>query len=96
MGLSIWASFGHVWAILHLGGKPNPTLECMDAGRMGVRPIFYKVDPGDVRHLKGAFADAFAKHVLAIFKENVEKKVQRWRDALRRVAGLSGHHLKNE
>jgi hypothetical protein len=71
-------------------------LECMDAGRMGVRPIFYKVDPGDVRHLKGAFADAFAKHVLAIFKENVEKKVQRWRDALRRVAGLSGHHLKNE
>jgi hypothetical protein len=25
MGLSIWASFGHVWAILHLGGKPNPT-----------------------------------------------------------------------
>jgi hypothetical protein len=26
MGLSIWANFfGHLWAILHLGGKPNPT-----------------------------------------------------------------------
>jgi hypothetical protein len=76
-------------------------LECMDAGRMGVRPIFYKVEPRDVRNLKGTFGDAFAKHVLAIvnpgkerFKENVEKNVQRWIDALTRVGHLSGKHLK--
>jgi hypothetical protein len=79
-------------------------LECMDARRMGVHLIFYKVDPDDARHLKGTFENAFGKHYLAIadhdeerFKENVEKKkVQRWRDALRRVAGLSGYRLKDD
>jgi hypothetical protein len=76
-------------------------LECVDAGRMRVLPIFYHVDPSDVRHLKGTFAAAFAKHVLAIFhhvhdERFKEKKVQKWRAALRRVADLSGHHLKDE
>jgi hypothetical protein len=32
VGLSIWASIGHVWAILHLGGKPNPTGGGVGAG----------------------------------------------------------------
>ncbi|GLT71757.1 hypothetical protein SLA2020_437540 [Shorea laevis] len=41
-------------------------VECMKEGRMKVMPIFYHVDPSDVRHLKGTFADAFAKSVLRI------------------------------
>ncbi|XP_059453554.1 TMV resistance protein N-like [Corylus avellana] len=48
-------------------------VECMNAGRMRVMPIFYHVDPSDMLHQKGTFADA-----------------------LRTVAGLNGHHLKDE
>jgi hypothetical protein len=48
-------------------------VECMNAGRMRVMPIFYHVDPSDLRHQEGTFADA-----------------------LRRVADLNGHHLKDE
>jgi hypothetical protein len=58
-------------------------VECMGAGRMRVLPVFYHVDPSDVRYLKGTFADARLKE-------------ERWRAALRRVADLSGHHLKDE
>jgi hypothetical protein len=67
-------------------------VECMDAGRMRVFPIFYHVDRSDVRDLKGTFADAFAKHA----ERYQENKVQRWRDALRRVADLiSGYPLNH-
>ncbi|XP_059453463.1 TMV resistance protein N-like [Corylus avellana] len=46
-------------------------IECMDAGRMRVFPIFYHVDPiHDVRLLKGTFEAAFAKHD----KRSKEKK----------------------
>ncbi|KAG2663135.1 hypothetical protein I3760_16G013600 [Carya illinoinensis] len=36
--------------------------ECMKKREMRVLPIFYHVDPSDVRHQTGTFADAFAKH----------------------------------
>ena len=41
---------------------------------MTILPIFYKVDPSDVRKQTGTFAEAFVKHK----KEN-KKKVQKWR-----------------
>ncbi len=51
-------------------------------------PVFYGVDPSDVRHQRGSFEIAFAKHEEA-FTGNREK-VRRWRDALTDVANTSG------
>ncbi|XP_052877343.1 disease resistance protein RPV1-like [Gossypium arboreum] len=57
-----------------------------------VVPVFYGVDPSDVRNQTGSFADAFAKHE-ENFKHHVEK-VKSWRSALTSAANLSGWDLK--
>ncbi|KAK7270304.1 hypothetical protein RIF29_23353 [Crotalaria pallida] len=58
-----------------------------------VFPVFYGVDPADVRHQRGSFAEAFRKHETK-FKKN-KGKVQKWRDALKDIANLSGWDSKN-
>ncbi|XP_061359126.1 TMV resistance protein N-like isoform X2 [Gastrolobium bilobum] len=59
-----------------------------------VFPVFYGVDPSDVRNQRGSFAEAFRKHEEK-FIENKEK-VQKWRDALKEVANLSGWDSKDQ
>ncbi|KAI5406819.1 hypothetical protein KIW84_053187, partial [Lathyrus oleraceus] len=59
-----------------------------------VFPIFYGVDPSDVRNQRGSFDEAFRKHEEK-FAESKEK-VQKWRDALREVANLSGWDSKDQ
>ena len=56
-----------------------------------ILPIFYDVDPSDVRKQIGTFGQAFNKHE---DKENI-KNVEMWRDALKEVANISGWHLQN-
>nr|XP_023923533.1 TMV resistance protein N-like [Quercus suber] len=56
-----------------------------------ILPVFYHVDPSDIRKQMGAFEQAFIKHEEKENKESVEK----WRDALREVGNLAGCHLKN-
>ena len=69
-------------------------VECRDRGIiLRVLPIFYYVEPTDVRHQKNTFAEAFAKHEKR-FEEN-PTKVQKWKTALTNVASLSGRHLKD-
>ncbi|KAE9617831.1 hypothetical protein Lal_00033928 [Lupinus albus] len=51
-------------------------------------PVFYGVDPSEVRHQRGSFEVAFAKYE-EVYKGNREK-VRRWRDALADVANTSG------
>ncbi|XP_057762002.1 TMV resistance protein N-like isoform X2 [Arachis stenosperma] len=58
-----------------------------------ILPVFYGVDPFDVRHQKGTFAEAFRKHEER-FNGNKEK-VQKWRDALKFVAQLRGCSSQN-
>ncbi|KAL6344320.1 hypothetical protein AAG906_037895 [Vitis piasezkii] len=57
-----------------------------------VLPIFYHVDPSDVRNQRGSFGDALAYHER---NANQEKKemIQKWRIALREAADLSGCHV---
>ncbi|XP_065630768.1 disease resistance protein RUN1-like [Quercus suber] len=57
-----------------------------------VRPIFYNVDPSEVRRQKGKYGKALAKHEEK-FKDN--GKVQSWRKALYEAANISGWHYKN-
>ena len=68
-------------------------VECRERGILTVLPIFYHVEPTDVRHQKNTFADAFTKHEKC-FEEN-PKMVQKWRVALTNVANISGDHLKD-
>ena len=68
-------------------------LECKNNGQV-VLPVFYKVDPSDVRNQNGKFGEAFTKHEEK-FKDDKEK-VQRWRTALKEASNISGWHYKNE
>ena len=61
-------------------------LECRQNHRQLVIPVFYEIDPSHVRHQSGSFAAAFAKHQQRTCKD----KVQRWKDALKEAANLSG------
>ncbi|KAM5584022.1 hypothetical protein ABKV19_003744 [Rosa sericea] len=70
-------------------------VECMEDRGQRVFPIFYDVDPCEVRKQTGWFGQAFVVHEER-FKDDLEKdKVQKWRAALTRVANLSGFHLRD-
>ncbi|XP_071719782.1 disease resistance protein RUN1-like [Rutidosis leptorrhynchoides] len=65
-----------------------------------VIPIFYHVEPTDVRKQQNSFGDAMAKHKETMEKEtNVEKKrkwaekIDKWKNALTQVADLKGKHV---
>ena len=68
-------------------------VECKDLKVPKVFPVFYKVDPSDIRNQRGDFKTALDKHEKD-FKDNPEK-VQRWRSALKQVCNLAGWHLKD-
>ena len=65
-------------------------IDCEKEQRMTVLPIFYHVDPSDVRKLKGAFGKAFDEH-----EKQFKEKVDTWRAALNHVADIVGYHIKN-
>ncbi|XP_031253824.1 TMV resistance protein N-like [Pistacia vera] len=63
-------------------------IECKKMNGQMVVPIFYHVNPSDVRKQTGCFKNAFVKHEKC-FKELTEK-VQRWKDALTEASNISG------
>ncbi|BFG40849.1 hypothetical protein CerSpe_271220 [Prunus speciosa] len=63
-------------------------LGCMEKYGQIVMPIFYGIDPSDVRKQQGSYADAFAQ-LEERFKDSIDK-VLNWRDALTKAANLSG------
>ncbi|XP_031405968.1 TMV resistance protein N-like isoform X1 [Punica granatum] len=67
-------------------------MECRNKsiGQM-VLPVFYDVDPSDVRKQTSCYGEAFAKHEAVKDKETVA----RWRAALTEVASLFGWDLTN-
>ncbi|CAN1333586.1 Disease resistance protein L6 [Linum perenne] len=56
-----------------------------------ILPIFYMVDPKDVRNQIGPYEDAFQEHG----KKYDEKTIKNWKDALNKVGKLKGWHVKN-
>ena len=67
-------------------------LECKKNGQK-VLPVFYKVDPSEVRKQEGSFELALTTHEIK-FENNIEK-VLRWRAALYEAASLSGWHYED-
>ncbi|XP_045824506.1 disease resistance protein RPV1-like isoform X1 [Trifolium pratense] len=60
-------------------------LKCKERYGREVIPVFYKVDPSNVRHQRQSYADDFVKH-----HQRFGGKVDAWKAALTQVAGLSG------
>ncbi|KAL5563697.1 hypothetical protein UlMin_033444 [Ulmus minor] len=60
-------------------------LKCKREYGRQVIPIFYNVDPSEVRNQRGSYAHAFAKR-----KKCFEHKLDSWRAALREAANLAG------
>ena len=64
-------------------------MECRTNGQL-VLPLFYKIDPSEVRNQKGKVGEA-----LTVFEKKFKNKVQRWRAALTEAANLSGFTCKD-
>ncbi|XP_039166271.1 disease resistance protein RUN1-like [Eucalyptus grandis] len=61
-------------------------LKCKRSGGQIVLPIFYKVEPSQMRHLKGRFGDAINAH-----KEDLaEMFVKEWEEALEEISCIKG------
>lgn len=65
--------------------------QCMQDNR--ILPLFYHVDPTDVRYQKKSFETAFNRHEKS--RRHKTEKVKQWRDALNKVANFSGWHTQN-
>ena len=66
-------------------------VECKNHKGLKVVPVFYHVDPSDVRKQTGPFEEAFDRH-----QENDRidrEKIKKWKDALTEVGNLSGEHI---
>ncbi|KAH9727003.1 ADP-ribosyl cyclase/cyclic ADP-ribose hydrolase [Citrus sinensis] len=61
-------------------------LDCKKMNGKIVIPVFYQVDPSDVRKQRRSFGEAFVHH-----ENNFPDKVQKWRDALTEASNLSGY-----
>jgi hypothetical protein len=58
-----------------------------------ILPLFYYVDPADVRYQKKSFEDAFTKHENS--GRHKPEKVKQWRAALHKVANFSGWNTED-
>ncbi|KAA0047978.1 TMV resistance protein N-like [Cucumis melo var. makuwa] len=63
-------------------------IECKKSKDQIVLPVFYKVNPSDIRKQSGSFGEALAKH-----QAKFQTKIQIWREALTTAANLSGWDL---
>jgi hypothetical protein len=61
-------------------------LECKKKYGREVIPVFYEVDPTDVRYQKGSYGKDFLEH----HKDRPKDKIDAWKAALTQVANLSG------
>ena len=63
-------------------------MQCSREKRQKVLPIFYHVDPSDVRKQTGSFGEAFAR-----YGNVTEERVSRWRAALTYAGCRSGWYV---
>ncbi|XP_050249405.1 disease resistance protein RPV1-like [Quercus robur] len=68
-------------------------MECQRNRGLWVLPLFYDVDPCDVRNQRGSYEQAFVEHEKRYLLD--KDKVFRWRGALNHAASISGFHLRS-
>jgi hypothetical protein len=68
-------------------------IECNENKKLIVIPVFYHIDPSHVRHQRGTYEDAFAKHEQR-FNDNLIK-VHKWRTALHKATNSAGWASSN-
>ncbi|XP_022637212.1 toll/interleukin-1 receptor-like protein [Vigna radiata var. radiata] len=72
-------------------------LNCCETSTRPVIPIFYDVEPTTVRNQKGCYERAFAEHENRFREDKVKmEEVQRWKEAFRKVADISGSEIANK
>ncbi|CAI0452308.1 unnamed protein product [Linum tenue] len=74
------------WCLLELAQM----VDCWKQGKgYLILPIFYLVDPKDVRHQQGPYQQAFEEHAHKHSSQNVNA----WKEALNEVGQLKGWHI---
>ncbi|KAK3430915.1 hypothetical protein EUGRSUZ_E02599, partial [Eucalyptus grandis] len=68
-------------------------IECKEQKNLIVLPVFYKVDPSEVREGRKSYQRSLAKHEFKFRKDS--EKVKRWKKALFDAGNLSGWHLND-
>ncbi|KAI3496951.1 hypothetical protein L1887_39329 [Cichorium endivia] len=63
-------------------------IECQKSSEHTAYPVFYDVEPSEVRKQSGTVGEAFARH-------EKEEAAGKWREALKEAADLAGWELKN-
>ncbi|KAL1319067.1 hypothetical protein AAHE18_15G251100 [Arachis hypogaea] len=69
-------------------------MECAKTKGQIVLPVFYDVDPSDVRNLRGSFGEAMEKHEERMNLEEDKERLEKWKMAFMQAANLSGFHFK--
>lgn len=66
-------------------------VECREMKDQKVFPVFYGVDPSEVRKQTGEIGKAFLKH-----EEDIDEgRIKRWRSALNKLGNISSYHLQD-
>ncbi|KFK25992.1 disease resistance protein [Arabis alpina] len=63
-------------------------MECKDMIDQTIVPVFYEVNPSDVRRQSGSFGEDVESH-------SDEEKVKKWKEALTKLASISGEDSQN-
>ena len=69
-------------------------IECEKEKGKKVFPIFYGVEPSEVRNQTGSYGEAFKNHQKNADEEK-KKKIEEWKAALRKAGKFSGFPLQN-
>ncbi|MED6218484.1 hypothetical protein PIB30_026956 [Stylosanthes scabra] len=67
-------------------------LHCHKERNQLVFPVFYKVDPSDVRHQRNTYKEAMDAHQIRLGCHSLKVKI--WKEALAEISNKSGFHLK--
>ncbi|XP_059658698.1 disease resistance protein RUN1-like isoform X2 [Cornus florida] len=67
-------------------------VECKRTTRQLILPIFYDVEPFEVRHQSGSYEEAFRKHESCF----LESTVKEWKESLTEVGALKGWVVEKE
>ncbi|MCI07603.1 TMV resistance protein N-like, partial [Trifolium medium] len=78
------------WCLDELTG----ILDCYENSKIKVLPVFYDVDPSDVRHGTGSYGEALAKHEEGLHEEDDKERLNKWRTSLHKAASLNGYYFR--